>query len=1400
MIERRLTPIVVTVDGTEHDVVVEHSAPHTRADLGAALGCSLTTVGSAPLELEPGEHVGSDVFDASREPALPSRLVLAVVGGVNSGTTIALPKNQIVIGRDSAADAALDDPSVSRRHATIDIANGMAIRDLESSNGTFLNELEVDTNAAFGEKDIIRVGAVELQVRKPIPEDRPIGLAVTGATRFNRPPRHVRSPALGRIVPPIPPSPLVGRAPFRIGALIVPLLFAVAMVLLTKQILFAAFAAMSPVMMVVNTISDRRSNRDRSRRDAARFRAELSTFAVQLQAASHVARARREEVFPDLAETLRRAELPSRRLWERRPEHADFLRARIGRGTLPWSPPLDGEIVLGATEVDAILNRCAHLSNAVVDVDLQRGSILGVSGPRSSSLALVRAVLAQSVVHQGPADLQMVIATDADRLSNWDWTKWLPHIDRALNVAVGADEISVLAKSFLAASESRAQPVGAHREPTTLVILDVDPSTLTKLPVLRSWLEHSGRPCSIVVLAPTLDALPSSCTTVVALASTGAPLARMTELRTGQITTGILINGLSEPDATKLARSLCRYTDPETKVLGASLPSLVSLSTLLGLECETGSTAVAAELENRWSATQFAAPRPAAIGVCEHGPLTIDLAADGPHGLIGGTTGAGKSELLRSMVLSLALQSSPEELTFVLIDYKGGSAFDECAKLPHVVGMVTDLDEALSARAVICMEAELRYREQLLRSAGASDRDSYVRMQSPSGPLPRLAIVVDEFAALKNELPEFIDALVDVAQRGRSLGVHLLLATQRPAGVVSDMIRANTELKISLRMQETSDSTDVIGTPDAAFLPRQRHGMALVRFGSEAPVAFQAAYTGGIVSSTVPPVVVRPFRLRDASTVVAGTSKATGATELEVLVAAARQAHLLRGGVTPRRPWPEPLPDEIAMSELCLEAKAQEVCGTTISVLPVGITDEPERQARGALGWHLDLGNLLLIGARRSDTSAALASVAASLASTNGPDVLHIYGVKSQGSALDSLVDLSHIGEIVAISDRPKLLRLIRELSAELARRSSGAPSASAPVVVVLIDGVGSLKLELDDPTQAVSPWDQLMRVLLEGPRVGIVSALTIDRPSLVSGPLAAVAEQRWLFSLTDRLDYSLFGIRGSDVPMLNTLRCVDAQTSLVAQIANVDSITLEAARAWGLPEASSRASRIQLLPSTVTPEDLDDADLEQRPWSLPVGISDGALDSANVPLHAGEHLLVAGPSRSGRTSLLASIAAKVERYAHVVVVSPSRSALAGLAPHAVALRPDQVDQISMLIEGADGPVVVLIDDAELIDDPQGHLARLIADEHDSLFVAVAVRPELLRANYGHWSRQLRRTRLAVLLRPTDIDAEFVGATIPRRGLPVEPGRGYLCQNGQVELVQFATATAKLENDLPVAA
>ena len=287
----------------------------------------------------------------------------------------------------------------------------------------------------------------------------------------------------------------------------------------------------------------------------------------------------------------------------------------------------------------------------------------------------------------------------------------------------------------------------------------------------------------------------------------------------------------------------------------------------------------------------------------------IDLCRDGPHVLVGGTTGSGKSEFLRTLVTSLAIASPPEEVTFVLVDFKGGAAFGPCAGLPHVVGLVTDLDDHLVSRALASLRAELRRRERLLAAVGANDLEAYHRVRAAdSEPVPRLVVVVDELRALVEELPEFVTGLVRLAALGRSLGVHLVLATQRPSGAVSAEVQANVSLRIAFRVRDRADSVDVLDDGSAAGIAPSTPGRAMARGADGALVTFQAATveapgvrrvagltvrasaTGGVVVEPAQQVATRsPALPREWSTAVRG-------------------AHRLLGGRPPRAPWSAPLP------------------------------------------------------------------------------------------------------------------------------------------------------------------------------------------------------------------------------------------------------------------------------------------------------------------------------------------------------------------------------------------------------------------------------------------------------------------------------------------------------------
>ena len=748
----------------------------------------------------------------------------------------------------------------------------------------------------------------------------------------------------------------------------------------------------------------------------------------------------------------------------------------------------------------------------------------------------------------------------------------------------------------------------------------------------------------------------------------------------------------------------------------------------------------AAAIRRSWSSsTRISTP----LGVGENGVFGIDLVRDGPHGLVGGTTGSGKSEFLRSMVAGLAAGTTRRGSTFILIDFKGGAAFKTCERLPHTIGTVSNLDEQLADRALTALEAELRYRQEVFARAGegVDNLDAYLATK-PEVPMPRLLLVVDEFAMLAKDYPDVLKSLVSVAAVGRTLGVHMILATQRPAGVVSEDILANTNLRVALRVQSRDDSNNVIGVPDAAAIGRTQWGRAYVKLGQDDISPVQTALvTGRAETQTSQLVDLHPVHFghdeqRDTST----NERDDEATDLDLLIDAIVEANHELGFGAPRPVWPEPLGTRVALTvagEQPVEgqASAGRVRG---SVVEIAVADDPRRQLQRPVGWDLDRGNLLVLGIPGSGTTTTLSSIALTLADTYAPEDLDLMVLDLGTRELAPLGDLPHTAAYVGAGSgtREQQVRFLKLIRTELDRRRS-APGPHR-TMIILIDGLGVLKDEYDD-FEGLKLLDGLYRVFSDGPDVSMWTAITTSRSKAVPSAVEEVATQRWLFRLADPYDYSISGVPTKLAPPPIPGRCVLAETKLHAHVATADGTLPETVamitKRWG--DVAPKPQVVGQLPTSVTVAELGAAArMDAEPWHLPVGIRESDLGVAELEVFEGEHVMICGPARSGKSTLLLAVDELVRAQgATVWGVCGRRSPLPQAGLDRCAVGEEEATALLAAARVHNGRLVLLVDDAEQFADNDQAFAGLLAAKTTDLLVVAAGRSDDLRTMYSHWTK-----------------------------------------------------------------
>ena len=1077
---------------------------------------------------------------------------------------------------------------------------------------------------------------------------------------------------------------------------------------------------LSIVIVAAMRYAQVRSERKRRRSNRAKYRAYLRDTEDRLAHNAELQREYADRLYPD-HERLWGMVMRRRHLWERRADDPDFLRVRVGRGAVANARPLRLEISddpLTERETDLedeaslVVRRWREVNDVPVVLDLAPARIVSVVGEAEDARALARALVAQLAAFRAPADLRILAAYDDDGAEEWRWLKWLPHaraevrsrqdvpglVPPPVLMAGSTARLAQLLEGELGPrleqiERLREQGAGARtvRIEAPQLVLFIDGLSASgeagRLPILRQAIERAAElRLTVVWLSRSVDTEPSEVEARCVIAPGGSAVVEERGEGSGRweaVWPDRGDPGICEAVARELAP--LKLEDREAH---RSLADEVRLFDMLGARDVTG-----LDVARRWRRRPHRDELRAAIGIEGEGErvdLDLKQAADGgmgPHGLIVGATGSGKSELLRTLVAGLALDHPPETLAFVLIDYKGGAAFAELAELPHTAGVITNLsqDESLVERMREALLGEQERRQQMLLEAGSLDdikqyRDR--RRERPElPPMPYLLVIIDEFSELLAARPEFIDLFLGIGRVGRSLGMHLLFSTQRLEEGRLRGLESNLRYRLCLRTYSSAESKIVLGTPDAFLLP-PFPGAAYLKVDTSVYQRFKVALVSsahrGRDRGPVLTTAVEAFSAEAPEEAPAAPEPARRAqqSDLDALIAALREAH---AGGPVHQVWVPPLEPEVGLDAAATEPpwwdRGERRDDLTV---PLGLVDIPTRQTTEPLRADLAgaAGHIAIAGAPQTGKSSFLGTLAAALIRGFTPEEVQLYAIDLGGGGLAPLADAPHVGGVFGKLDGDKVPRTVRHVRAliaerELAFRDLGVASMGelrarraagelegreVADVFLLIDNWAALRRDYEDLDLEVE------EIANAGLNFGVHLAVSANRWGEIRPNLRDNLGSRFELRLNDPVDSEVGKRIAMTVPEGVPGRGLTAE-GLHFQTARPAATDLRrAAERWAGPAARE----VPILPTRLDLEDLPAGAAD----GVAIGVDELRLDPVSLDLAGADpHFLVLGDSEAGKSSLLRAFARGLAEGA-----GPDRAQLV------------IVDYRRSLIDLADGP------------------------------------------------------------------------------------------------------------------
>lgn len=1063
---------------------------------------------------------------------------------------------------------------------------------------------------------------------------------------------------------------------------LIPTIVMIAMTIVLRGIMggggtFVIYSAVSmgigAIMTVVSFVQDKKTYKEDCQKRIDSYNKYVAEKEELIVASREKELRLRNLINESLDNSISQVDTFGRRLFEKTAEDADFLSVYLGKGSVESVNQvkfdkqefvdLDDPITLIPEQLS---NKYKFIENAPIVSDFNESNAIGITGEPIYLREMIKNITLDLAIKHFYNDVKFVYITNLKQVKNFEWVKWLHNVQNnelnVRNIACDDESYNLILEYLYNLLSVRDAKIHESKDVTfdeKYIVFVTDSKVIRTHPLFKYISVASQLGFTFVFFEQYEENIPQGCAEIIRLNNdkNGGILKSLDGESVARFNYNLVDNYKTNDIALKLS-AIC--TDEVT--LEGELTKNITLFELLNIISVDD-----IDLEKNWNDAVVYKSLAAPIGVKRKNEVVyLDISdksnAHGPHGLVAGTTGSGKSEILQTYILSLTTLFHPYEVGFVIIDFKGGGMANQFKNLPHLIGTITNIDGREIDRSLLSIKAELVKRQELFSRAGVNHINDYIKLYKAgkvSTPLPHLIMIVDEFAELKAEFPDFMKELISAARIGRTLGIHLILATQKPAGVVDAQIWSNSKFKLCLKVQTKEDSNEVLKTPLAAEIVEP--GRAYFQVGNnEIFDLFQSAYSG----ADVPEGNDNKDKLFDIyeknlwgkrELVYTNRKKGKDSNKQNQLQAIVEYInHYCK--VSNIKPLPgiclPPLNDRIGINEL------NYINSTDTIVVPVGIYDDPEQQMQNQVYIELSKDNTYIVGSSQSGKTVLLQTIIYGLIKQCDPNEVNLYLIDCGSMVLRIFESSKHVGGVVLSNEEEKCQNLFKLINYTIIERKQkmselGIGNYAAyleagykemPLMVVIIDNMAAFKEYFPDQN------DELNSITREAQSVGISFVITATTTNALNYRAQANFGQKLILNCNDDGEYSnIFGhcrqtpkeVAGRGLLQLD-------KRILEFQVAIFGNSTKEAERSNEIREfisnvnnkASISATKIPMVPEklSLTETFAENPQLFKNKQVIPIGMNYSDVQFESVDLNLLGSLSLVGNNFSSRTNFLINI------------------------------------------------------------------------------------------------------------------------------------------------------------------